>query len=73
LNIISITLLEDIYVKILAFSSYGLPESHAISFAYLVNASAWLKCDYPAAFRAALLHRHDAGSASSGSRSRHRH
>jgi error-prone DNA polymerase len=46
---------EDIYVKILAFSSYGFPESHAISFAYLVYASAWLKCNYPAAFTAALL------------------
>jgi error-prone DNA polymerase len=46
---------EDIYVKILAFSSYGFPESHAISFAYLVYASAWLKCYYPAAFTAALL------------------
>ena len=46
---------EDVYVKILAFSSYGFPESHAISFAYLVYASAWLKCYYPAAFTAALL------------------
>ncbi|MGO9503471.1 MAG: error-prone DNA polymerase [Streptosporangiaceae bacterium] len=46
---------EDIYLKILAFSSYGFPESHAISFAYLVYASAWLKCYYPAAFTAALL------------------
>ena len=46
---------EDIYEKILAFSSYGFPESHAISFAYLVYASAWLKCYYPAAFTAALL------------------
>jgi error-prone DNA polymerase len=46
---------EDIYVKILAFSSYGFPESHAISFAYLVYASAWLKRYYPAAFTAALL------------------
>ncbi len=46
---------EDIYRKILAFSSYGFPESHAISFAYLVYASAWLKCYYPAAFTAALL------------------
>jgi error-prone DNA polymerase len=46
---------EDIYFKILAFSSYGFPESHAISFAYLVYASAWLKCYYPAAFTAALL------------------
>jgi error-prone DNA polymerase len=46
---------EDVYAKILAFSSYGFPESHAISFAYLVYASAWLKCYYPAAFTAALL------------------
>ncbi len=46
---------EDVYGKILAFSSYGFPESHAISFAYLVYASAWLKHYYPAAFTAALL------------------
>jgi error-prone DNA polymerase len=46
---------RDIYEKILAFSNYGFPESHAISFAYLVYASAWLKCYYPAAFTAALL------------------
>src|SRR6516164_8235338 len=46
---------EDIYAKIMAFSSYGFPESHAISFAYLVYASAWLKLYYPAAFTAALL------------------
>jgi error-prone DNA polymerase len=52
---ISLEVAEDIYQKILAFSSYGFPESHAISFAYLVYASAWLKCYYPAAFTAALL------------------
>jgi error-prone DNA polymerase len=46
---------RDIYAKILAFSNYGFPESHAISFAYLVYASAWLKRYYPAAFTAALL------------------
>jgi error-prone DNA polymerase len=46
---------QDIYVKILAFSNYGFPESHAISFAYLVYASAWLKRYYPAAFTTALL------------------
>jgi error-prone DNA polymerase len=46
---------EDIYAKILAFSSYGFPESHAISFAYLVYASAWLKLYFPAAFTTALL------------------
>jgi error-prone DNA polymerase len=46
---------EDIYQKILAFSSYGFPESHAISFAFLVYASAYLKYYYPAAFTCALL------------------
>ncbi len=46
---------QDIYTKILAFSSYGFPESHAISFAYLVYASAWLKLYFPAAFTTALL------------------
>ena len=46
---------QDIYAKILAFSNYGFPESHAISFAYLVYASAWLKRYYPAAFTTALL------------------
>jgi error-prone DNA polymerase len=46
---------RDVYAKVLAFSSYGFPESHAISFAYLVYASAWLKRYYPAAFTAALL------------------
>ncbi|OKJ08145.1 error-prone DNA polymerase [Kitasatospora sp. CB01950] len=46
---------EDVYTKIEAFSSYGFPESHAISFAYLVWASAWLKYHHPAAFTCALL------------------
>jgi len=52
---ISVEVAEDIYEKILAFSSYGFPESHAISFAYLVYASAWLKRYFPAAFTTALL------------------
>ncbi|WP_027346383.1 error-prone DNA polymerase [Hamadaea tsunoensis] len=46
---------DDIYLKLEAFSSYGFPESHAISFAFLVYASAWLKRYHPAAFLAALL------------------
>src|SRR5262249_54995853 len=52
---ITMDVAEDIYQKILAFSSYGCPESHAISFAYLVYASAYLKRYYPAAFSCALL------------------
>ncbi|MDE0667447.1 MAG: error-prone DNA polymerase, partial [bacterium] len=38
-----------------AFANYGFPESHAVSFSYLVYASAWIKHHYPAAFCAALL------------------
>jgi error-prone DNA polymerase len=52
---ISEAVAQDVYRKILAFSNYGFPESHAISFAYLVYASAWLKRYFPAAFTAALL------------------
>jgi error-prone DNA polymerase len=46
---------EQIWEKLAAFASYGFPESHSVSFAYLVYASAWLKRWYPAAFCAALL------------------
>ena len=41
--------------KMVAFATYGFPESHSVSFAYLVYASAWIKRHYPAAFCAALL------------------
>ena len=46
---------EDIYSRIQAFANFGFAESHALSFALLVYASAWLKLHYPAAFLAALL------------------
>ncbi len=52
---------EDIYRKLEAFSSYGFPESHSISFAYLVYASSYLKRHYPAAFAAALLNNQPMG------------
>jgi error-prone DNA polymerase len=48
-------LADDIYLKLSSFANYGFPESHAMSFAYLVYASAWLKRYHPAAFCAALL------------------
>ncbi len=48
-------LADDLFHKLSAFASYGFPESHAISFAYLVYASSWLKRYHPAAFCAALL------------------
>ncbi len=46
---------EQIWQKMVAFANYGFPESHSVSFAYLVYASAWIKLHYPAAFCAALL------------------
>lgn len=46
---------DDIYEKIEAFANFGFAESHSISFALLVYASAWLKLHYPGAFLAALL------------------
>jgi len=38
-----------------SFALYGFPESHAISFALIAYASAWLKVHRPAAFYASLL------------------
>ncbi len=46
---------DELWTKLAAFSDYGFPESHAIAFAYLAYASAWLKRWYPAAFCAGLL------------------
>jgi len=54
-NGITGALADDLYGKLAAFANYGFPESHAMSFAYLVYASAWLKRYHPAAFCAALL------------------
>ncbi len=60
-NDIPAELAEEIYQKLEAFSSYGFPESHSISFAYLVYASSYLKLYYPAAFTAALLNNQPMG------------
>ena len=46
---------DEIFEKMAAFANFGFPESHSVSFAYLVYASAWLKLHEPAAFCAALL------------------
>lgn len=54
-------LAEDIYHKLHAFSSYGFPEAHSISFAYLVYVSSYLKYYYPAAFTTALLNNQPMG------------
>jgi error-prone DNA polymerase len=47
---------SDYIIRSLAsFALYGFPESHAISFALIAYASAWLKVHRPAAFYASLL------------------
>jgi error-prone DNA polymerase len=46
---------DALWEKLAAFANYGFPESHSVSFAYLVYASSWLKRFYPAAFCAGLL------------------
>ncbi len=54
-NEITGELADQIYAKLLAFANFGFPESHALSFAHLVFASAHFKFYYPAAFCAGLL------------------
>ena len=46
---------DRIWEQMAAFANFGFPESHSVSFAYIVYSSAWLKFHYPAAFLAGLL------------------
>jgi error-prone DNA polymerase len=46
---------DEIYGKIQAFASFGFAESHSLSFALLVYASAWMRLHYPGVFLASLL------------------
>ncbi|WP_396124828.1 error-prone DNA polymerase [Corynebacterium sp. HS2168-gen11] len=46
---------DSLWQKILAFATYGFPESHAQSFAAIVYFSAWMKYHYPLAFYVGLL------------------
>ncbi len=52
---------DDIVLSISSFALYGFPESHAASFALIAYASAYLKCNYLAAFTAALLNNQPMG------------
>ena len=38
---------DEIYEKLAAFANFGFPESHSVSFAYLVYASSWIKLLLP--------------------------
>ena len=46
---------DEIAQKLEAFAKFGFPESHSVSFAYLVYSSSWIKLHYPAEFACALL------------------
>jgi error-prone DNA polymerase len=49
------TLANEIYDKLVGFSGFGFPKSHAAAFGLLAYQSQWLRCHYPAEFLAALL------------------
>jgi error-prone DNA polymerase len=55
------TAAEQILHALGSFALYGFPESHALSFALLAYASAWLKVHRPAEFYAALLNNQPMG------------
>jgi error-prone DNA polymerase len=48
-------LADTIYDKLVAFSGFGFPKSHAAAFGLLAYQSAWLRYHHPAEFLAALL------------------
>ncbi|MBL9154612.1 MAG: error-prone DNA polymerase [Verrucomicrobiales bacterium] len=52
---------ERIVASISSFALYGFPESHAISFALIAYASAWLKVHRPAEFYVGLLNNQPMG------------
>jgi error-prone DNA polymerase len=60
-NGIGKTAQDQIVHSITSFALYGFPESHAISFALIAYASAWLKCHYLAAFTAAIMNNQPMG------------
>ena len=59
------TLIEEIVRTISSFALYGFPESHAISFAHLAYASAYLKTHRAPEFYASLLNNQPMGFYSS--------
>jgi len=46
---------DEIWDKLQGFASFGFPESHSVSFAYIVYATSWLKFHWPTEFFAGLL------------------
>jgi error-prone DNA polymerase len=48
-------LADEVYDKLVGFSGFGFPKSHAAAFGLLAYQSAWLRHHYPAEFLCALL------------------
>ncbi len=46
---------DEIWEKLQGFASFGFPESHSVSFAYIVYAASWLRYHWPAEFLMGLL------------------
>jgi error-prone DNA polymerase len=46
---------DELWEKLQGFASFGFPESHSVSFAYIVYMSAWLRYHWPAEYLAGLL------------------
>ena len=46
---------DEIWEKLQGFASFGFPESHSVSFAYIVYMSTWLRFHYPAEYLTGLL------------------
>jgi error-prone DNA polymerase len=49
------TAADEIWEKLQGFASFGFPESHSVSFAYIVYMSTWLRFHYPTEYLAGLL------------------
>ncbi len=52
---------DEIWEKLQGFAQFGFPESHSVSFAYIVYMSAWLKYHWPAEFLTGLLNAYPMG------------
>ncbi len=52
---------QSIFEKLLGFSEFGFPKSHAYAFAVLAYQSAWLRRYYPAEYYAALFNNQPMG------------
>ncbi|HLP08211.1 MAG TPA: error-prone DNA polymerase [Opitutaceae bacterium] len=60
-NAVTAEAADYIMRSLASFALYGFPESHALSFALIAYASAWLKVHRPAEFFAALLNNQPMG------------